>query len=267
MHNSAVLEVFNNLAQHKRSLYTTTKFELKKRYAGSFLGKVWVGLYPLLFLSVYLFIYFVVFKVAYPELNQIETIIYIFSGLVPYITFMESINGGSAVMKQNLHLVKNLILPVEMIPSRVVLMSMITQFVGLAMIMALCAMNFSISAKLLILPIALVIEFFFILGLVLIVAPLGLMIPDLGYFISLFTFLLMFVSPIGFMTTMLAGKLKLMVIGNPIYYLIQPFRMAFLPNVAINWGQIGIAAVLALTFFIIGSKIFVRFKEFAAEYE
>ena len=265
--NSATVSVFCNLFRHWQSLYVTTKFEFKKKYAGSFLGIAWVILYPLLFLSVYLFLYLAVFKMSYPELNRLETIIYIFCGLVPYIAFMEGINGGAVVLKQNIHLIKNIILPIELVPSRIVLMSMITQLAGLIMILILAIFSHALTVKLLLLPVALLIEFFFILGIALMVAPLGLIVPDMGYFISLFTLLLLFVSPIGFVTTMLSGKLKLMVLGNPIYYLIEPFRMVFLPNEPINWGILAISAAFALIFFMVGAKVFSKFKEFAAEYE
>src|SRR5207247_9610926 len=45
------------LVRHRRVLAATTRVEIEKRYSGSFLGLVWVVLYPVLFLCIYLFLY------------------------------------------------------------------------------------------------------------------------------------------------------------------------------------------------------------------
>ena len=79
MFKFASLNSLVELFRFRHTLFSTTKFEFKQRSAGSGLGLIWAVLYPILFLSVYLFIYLAVFKLNYPELNQIESIIYIFS--------------------------------------------------------------------------------------------------------------------------------------------------------------------------------------------
>lgn len=267
MFNLTAIQSLRDIYEFKFALFSTTKFELKKRYAGSGLGMLWVILYPILFLSVYLFLYLAVFKLTYPEMNQIEAIIYIFSGLVPYMAFMETTNSSTTILKQNLHLVKNIVLPLELVPTRIVLIAMTTQCVGLLMIFLLVLVNGSFSLNLLLLPLALIIEFIFILGIALMMAPLGMIIPDLSYFTSLITLLLLFVSPIGFMASMLSTKLKLIVWANPIYYLISPFRTAFLPEQSINYQELLIAISISLFAFIFGTVVFSKFKEFVAEYE
>ena len=103
---------------NRRVLVATTRVELEKRYSGSLLGRAWIVLYPVLWLSIYLFLYIVVFKVRYPSFSTLDYVVYIFSGLVPYIALMEAVTAGVVSVKQNLHLVRNIILPVEMIPAR-----------------------------------------------------------------------------------------------------------------------------------------------------
>ena len=107
----------------------------------------------------------------------------------------------------------------------------------------------------------------FILGIALIMAPLGLLIPDLSYFSSLLTLLLLFVSPIGFMATMLSTKLKLVVWSNPIYYLLAPFRAAFLPGQPIKLSVIAIAIGVSIFVLLLGLIVFNKFKQFVMEYD
>src|SRR5476649_2491550 len=69
----------------RRVLYASAKAELKKRYAGSLLGPAWAFLYPLLFLSMYLFVWLVVMKMREPGLGRLDYVLFVFSGLVPFL--------------------------------------------------------------------------------------------------------------------------------------------------------------------------------------
>lgn len=267
MKEHAAMQIIKSAWKNQRILVATTGFEMKKRYSGSLLGTLWVGLFPLLFLGVYLLLYLVIFKVQYPTLNKLDSVIYIFSGLVPFIALMEVANGGSAAIKQNLHLIKNVVMPIELILLRVVSMSLLTQVVGLLMILALCVANMGWSAHWLLLPLALLVQMLFFTGLIFFVGPLGLMFPDTGYFISIFMLLLLFISPIGFMSMMLPAHLHFIVTYNPVYYLLAPFRMAFLPNEPLNISVLCISVALSVGLFLLGCTFFQRFRNVLADYE
>ena len=104
--------------EHARLLAAITRVELAKRYAGSVLGMAWVVLQPALLLSVYLFVYLVVFKMRFQGFSRFDYVLYVFCGLVPFLGFMEAITTGALSIKQNMHLVKNVMLPIELVPVR-----------------------------------------------------------------------------------------------------------------------------------------------------
>jgi lipopolysaccharide transport system permease protein len=105
----------------RRVLYASAKVELQKRYAGSMLGPVWTVLYPLLFLSVYVFLWLVVLRVRFPgETSRLGYVVFVFGGLVPYLFAVESVTTAAVSIRQNMPLVKGLIIPVELIPTRAV---------------------------------------------------------------------------------------------------------------------------------------------------
>lgn len=261
------IQTLSLVNKHWTIVKSTTAYELRKRYSGSLFGAIWIVLYPVLFLSVYLFLYLVVFKAKYPSFSTLESVIYIFSGLVPYIAFMEAVNTSAVTMKQNMHLIKNVILPTELIPIRVVAVAIVTQFVGLAMVLVLCMINGNIDVNLLYLPIALMIQIMFLLGISMLISPIGLVLPDIGYFINIITLFLMFVSPIGFTGSMLSERMHIIIYLNPIYYMIDPFRLAFLPNATFDPKVFSVSVLMALVTFLLGSIVFKRFKDFLADYE
>src|SRR2546423_3394206 len=115
------------IRRDRRLLASITRVELSKRHAGSLLGMAWVFLQPLLLLSVYLFVYMVVFKFRFPGYSRFDYVLYVFCGLVPYLGFMEALTAGGVSIKQNVHLVKNVMLPIELIPVRAVIVGMTSQ--------------------------------------------------------------------------------------------------------------------------------------------
>ena len=255
------------ILDNKGVLLATTKIELKKRYSGSFMGKVWVVLYPTLFLAIYLFVYLVVFKMRFPGYSELDYVVYVFSGLVPFIGLMESLNTGVVSIKQNMHLVKNILFPIELIPVRVVLISMVSEFVGLGLLLILAGTNGSLSFQLVMLAYAILLQFLFLMGLVWFFAAVGILVPDMGYFVGLFMLFLLFVSPIGFKPDMVSGSASIMVYGNPVFYMTEPFRISVIDSYIINYKVLLVSTVMSVFSFILGAAFFHRFKMFLVDYE
>src|SRR5262249_9943261 len=116
--------------RYHRMLGAITRVELAKRHAGSVLGFSWVVLQPALLLSVYVFVYMVVLRMRFEGFSRFDYVLYVFCGLVPYLGFMEALTTGGLSIKQNIHLVKNVMLPIELIPVRSVLVGMASEFVS-----------------------------------------------------------------------------------------------------------------------------------------
>jgi lipopolysaccharide transport system permease protein len=129
------------VTSNSRLLMAITRVELSKKYAGSVLGMAWVILQPALLLSVYLFVYSVVFKMRLAGSSRLGYVLYVFCGLVPFLGTIEAITMGAASIKQNIHLVKNVMLPIELVPVRAVLVASATHSVGLAVVILLSALN------------------------------------------------------------------------------------------------------------------------------
>jgi lipopolysaccharide transport system permease protein len=137
--------MIRTLAHNARLLVAITRVELSKRYAGSVLGMSWLVLQPALYLSVYLFVYLVLFKGQFVGYTRLGYVLYVFCGLVPYLGTIDAISLGAVSIKQNIHLVKNVMLPIELVPVRAVLVASASQAVGLAVVILLSALNGSLT--------------------------------------------------------------------------------------------------------------------------
>src|SRR6476469_9867814 len=140
------------IVRYRRLLTAITRVELAKRHAGSLLGLAWVVLQPALLLSVYLFVYMVVFPYRFPGFSRMDYVLYVFCGLVPYLGFMEALTTGALSIRQNIHLVKNVMLPIELIPVRGVIVGMASEFVSIGLVLLLVAGAQSLTWHVALLP-------------------------------------------------------------------------------------------------------------------
>lgn len=255
------------LWQHRRVLASATRIELNKRYAGSALGFVWVLLYPALLLGIYLFVYLVVFRVRFPGYSELDYVLFVFAGLAPYLGFMEALTTGSTSIKQNMHLVRNVMLPIELIPVRAVLAALATQVVALVIVIGIAAAHGSLSINVVWLPLVIALQILFLVGLVLIVASVAVALPDVSYFVNLAVLMLIFISPIGFKPEMVPAGFGALVYLNPVHYMTDAFRMSILATQSFNPFSLATFTATSLVTFAAGTAFFRRFKGVLVDYE
>ncbi|MGI9449583.1 MAG: ABC transporter permease, partial [Geminicoccaceae bacterium] len=109
---------------HYRPLLASSiKVALRTRYAGSLLGLFWIVLGPALLLSLYAVVYTVVFDFRPTVMSRSDYVLYIFAGLVPFLTFSQALSAGTSSLSQGQDLLLNAVFPAELIPLREVLAS------------------------------------------------------------------------------------------------------------------------------------------------
>lgn len=255
------------ILRHRKILLSVTRVELAKRYSGSAFGLVWVFLYPALLLSIYLFVYLVIFKMRFPGYSEMDYTLFVFCGLIPYMGFMEALTAGALSIKQNMHLIRNVMLPIELIPVRAVAVGLASQSVALVILIALALANGSLSVNILWLPMVIILQALFLIGLVLVVSALAVALPDVSYFVNLGVLLLMFISPIGFKPDMVPAGFAPLIYLNPVHYMTDAFRSSVLSNHAIDIASLGIYALICIVTFALGCAFFRRFKGVLVDYE
>jgi len=253
--------------EFRRILYASARIELRTRYAGSLLGPLWTVLYPLMFLGVYLFIWLVVFPVRFPGLSGTDYVLFVFGGLIPYLFLVESATAGCVSIKQNLHLIKNVILPIELVPTRTVLVALTGHLVGVSLLVVLSIVSHNATWRLVMLPLVVGLQALWLIGLVWLVAPLGVLVPDIAFIVSLGLMMLMFVSPIAFRPEMVPASYRVLVSGNPVTYMADAYRVAIMHDYAVPLWRLGMFAGLSLGTFLLGAAACWRFKDFVVDAE
>ena len=264
----STIAVFRTLLKRRAVLLATTRVELKKKYSGSILGPLWIVLLPAMLLGLYLIIYLVIFPARIAEFSALSYALFIFSGLVPYLGLLEAIGTGTVSVKQNIHLVKNIMMPIELIPIRATMIGLVGELVSLAVLLVLLAVNGSLTPHILWLPIILLLQFCFLLGIVYVLSAVAVSLPDISYVIGLILTLLMFVSPIGYQPEKLDSHLVIpLVYLNPVAYMIEVFRDCLFYGRFPAPLTIVIYVLFSLGSLVGGIAFFTRFKNVLIDYE
>jgi len=247
------------LWSNRKIIALTTIVEMKKRYAGSTLGSLWLAFYPMLLLSMYLFIYLAVFKVKVSGIGtSFEYSLFVLAGIVPYLGFAEAVNNATVALSANRHLISNVLIPMEIIPVRMVGVALLTQCISLAILAFLMICIGKLSLAWLFLPVALLMEIFFLIGLGYILACLGVILRDVVQVVAVGTLFLMFISPIGYTTEMVPDALRWVLYINPLWYIVDSFREPMLYGRLPCWENLSLYFMITVFFFVAGCLMFKR---------
>jgi len=256
-----------NLRRSWRVLWTLTLIECRRKYAGSILGTLWYPLYSMLLLGSYCFLYLVVFRVRYRELGTYEFVLFVFSGLIPYLGFSEAVSTGMGSVKANLALLRNAVFPIELVPVKHALAAMVGLFSSLALLIVMILPTAYRGWHLLYLPVPLVSLLFFTLGVIWFLSAIAVVVPDIAQFVNIALLLFMFISPIGFTIDSVPARVRALVYLNPLTYLIEGFRFALIGvRVSPMWyDALFLAASIALA--LAAAAFFRRMSPIFSDYE
>lgn len=220
-------EIFSSLWRNRDLLLASTKREVLGRYQGSVMGILWSFLNPLLMLSVYTFIFSVIFKARWHggSSSQTEFALILFSGLIVFNIFSECINRAPSIITSNSNYVKKVIFPLEILPCIPLASALFHSLISFAVwIIAYTALFSPPHATTLFLPLIIIPLLFFSLGISWILASLGVFLRDIAQITGLLTSALMFLSPIFYPIASIPENYRVLIYINPLTAPIEQTR-------------------------------------------
>jgi lipopolysaccharide transport system permease protein len=257
----AIIAPFWAIARHSSILARTTWVDLKAAYAGSVLGIIWVIMGPLLMLSVYALTYAVIFKVRIPALSTTEYVLYVFCGIVPFLAFAQSLSSGTLSLSSNRAVMLNTVFPAEMIPLRSVLVGSASMLSGTAILLVSDFMWSKPSWVFLLIPVVMVFQLMFSVGVCWILSLAALLVRDLTQLIYFVTMMLMIITPIAYTPDMIPEGMKTLMLFNPLYYFVTCYQYIIILDRIPPTEILAIGATISLGFFIVGYSVFHRSKQ------
>lgn len=236
-------EIPASLWRNRALVKASIKREVLGRYRGSVMGILWSFLNPLFMLTVYTFVFSVVFKARWDASSESKTefALVLFAGLIVFNLFAECINRAPSLIVSNQNYVKKVVFPLEILPWVSLGAALFHGAVSLGVWLVAYIIFFGFPhATMLYLPLILFPFGLFIMGLSWALASLGVYLRDVGQFIGLLTTVLMFLSPIFYPASALPEAYRTLLYMNPLTPVIEQMRDILFWGKAPNFAMLSI---------------------------
>lgn len=250
-----------NLWQHRELIKQFVKRDVIGRYRGSYLGIMWSFLNPLLMLTVYTFVFSVVFKARWgvESNSKTEFALILFCGITTFNLFAEIVNRAPGLIISNVNYVKKVVFPLEILPVVVLgsafvhaSISLFILIIGLAVLLGVLHWTI-VFIPLVLLPLVLL-----SIGLGWLFASLGVFLRDIGHILGVAVQVLMFLSPIFYPVSAIPKELQHLYYINPLSYVVEDMRRIMVWGQLPNWGWLTFGTILGVLVALFGHAWFQK---------
>ncbi len=220
-------EMVASLWRNRYLIKTSIQREVVGRYRGSFMGILWSFFNPVFMLSVYTFVFSVVFKARWHSGSDSKTefALILFAGLMVFNLFAECVNRAPGLILANVNYVKKVIFPLEILPWVSLGAALFHALVSLLVWLIAYMLLFGIPhITLLLLPLVIGPLLLFIMGVSWGLAALGVYLRDISQIIGVVTTALLFLSPIFYSASSLPEKYQVFLQLNPLTPIVEQAR-------------------------------------------
>jgi lipopolysaccharide transport system permease protein len=247
---TSLASLVRSLWRNRQIIVQMTRREVVGRYKGSILGLSWSFFNPVLMLSVYTFVFSVVFKARWVEdgeESRTQFAIILFAGMIVHGLFSEVLNRSPGLILSNVNFVKKVVFPLDTLPVIAMGAALFHSFISLAVLLAAFALfNGYLCWTAIFIPVVLLPLIIFTLGLAWILASLGVFLRDVGQTIGIFTTIMMFLSPVFYRVNSLPEQFRPWLMANPLTFIIEQAREVLIWGHLPDWLGLSIYTIIAI---------------------
>ncbi len=257
----SLINKIKEIYDYRHMLGTLIKQDISGRYKGSFLGFLWTLLNPLLLLVVYSVVFQIVFKA-----NIENYPIYLFICLMPWNTFANTIAVGTVCISNNGSILKKVYFPREVLPLAVVVSNVIQYcFSAVIIFIALLVSGVGLSWTALFLPLIVLLQAIFTLGVTLILSSSNVYVRDIQYIMNPVMMIWMYATPILYSITMVPEQYLSIYRLNPMTNIMIAYQDILYNQKLPDFANLGIVFLISVVIFIIGYSMFSKLQRRFAE--
>ena len=261
-HPTSPLSLGKSLWQHRQLIKQMAWREVIGRYKGSIIGIFWSFVHPVLMLTVYTFVFSIVFKAKWgggEEESKTAFALILFVGLIVHGLLAEVLNRAPSLILSNVNYVKKVVFPLEILPVISLVSALFHSLISLlVLLLAFLAINGYLPWTIIFIPVVILPLITLVLGLAWILAALGVFIRDIGHSIGIITTIMMFMSPVFFPLSALPIKYHPYILANPLTFIIEQSREILIFGHLPNWSGLVIFMAIATTIASLGYAFFQK---------
>lgn len=261
--NSATPGGAAELWRHRGLLWAFVVTELKNRYVGSAGGLFWSVITPLLELVIYTFVFHVLIGVRFhPAGGWTSYALYLFCGMVTWLSMSDALVRATTIVREYAHLIKKVNFPSVVLPAHVVAGAVVNQIIRLGVLAAgALVLGVGLSWHALLVPLVLVVQMAFTLGLGLMLCTVAVYFRDTVHWINAALLLWMFLTPIFYPAAAYPRRFILLLQLNPMAHLVGVYQELLLNHRLPHPHSMLVAAVMAGFALLVGWSVFSFHRE------
>jgi lipopolysaccharide transport system permease protein len=239
-------EYWRDILRYRELFYFLAWRDLLVRYKQTVIGVAWALLRPFLTMVVFTIVFG---KFANLPSEGVPYPILVFVGLLPWQFFSNALSESSMSLVSNSNLITKIYFPRLVVPASAVVVSFADFLVSLIIFAGLLVWyKFLPSLMILFIPLFTVLAFGAAIGAGLWLAALTVKYRDFRYVVPFIVQFGLYVSPVGFSSSVIPQRWQLVYSLNPMVGIIDGFRWSMLGTVEFPFSSLflSIAAVAAL---------------------
>src|SRR5215475_2186990 len=253
--------IFQELLRYRGLIQTLVVRDLKARYRGSALGLLWTLLNPLLHMGIYALLFSVYMRSATERYAA-----FLLCVLLPWIWFSASLMMGATSIVEGGSLLKKVFFPAHVLPTVTVTANFVNFLLGIPILFTfLILYGVQVGLTILLLPLIIVCQFAFTLGLTLMVAAMSVHYRDIPHILSHFLTFWFFLSPIVYPATQVPESFRIILLLNPFVPFIVAYQNILLYNLYPSPGVCKTMLGISLGILLCGLCVFTHFRWSFAE--
>jgi len=228
--------------------------DLKVRYKRSWLGFAWALANPLLYLTVFYFVFQMALSLNIPRYG-----LFAFSGMLAWSWFQSSLSQACSAITQSRELIR---LP-GFVPAVLPIVSVVTNLIHFLLALVLLILYLVLDGtglrySMALLPFLIALQFVLTMGLAFLVATANVLFRDTQHLVVVSLQLFFFLTPIFYDASIVPARYQPFYRLNPMVHLVEAYRAVLLGTEPPSETALLVLAVVAAGLLYGGYKIFVR---------
>lgn len=230
--------------------------DLLVRYKQTALGALWALIRPFLAMVVFTIIFGHILQL--PSEGSAPYALMVFAGLLPWTFFATGLSEASNSLVQNASLINKVYIPWLIVPTATMVVALVDFLLSFCTLFALLVWyRFMPGWQLFLLPAFVILAFVASLGPSLWLTSLNVRYRDFRYIIPFVIQFGVYISPIGFSSSLVPDKWRLLYSLNPLVGIIDGFRWCILGGQSpLYLPGLGVSAAASVFFLWLGIRQF-----------
>lgn len=258
-------QYWTDLWRYRELFYFLAWRDLLVRYKQTVIGVAWAFLRPLLVMLVFTVVFGRIAKL--PSEGAAPYSILVFAAMLPWQFFASSLTESSNSLISNVNLVSKIYFPRLIVPASSVITSFVDFLISFVILVLLMVWyRYTPSWHLVVLPLFVLLAFALAVGVGLWLCALNVKYRDFRYVVPFIVQFGLYISPVGFSSSIVPSKWRLLYSLNPMVGIIDGFRFALVRNNAsIYWPSIWLSIGLTTAVCLFGIRYFRKTERLFAD--